>query len=229
MNDLIESGVPRKKLDLIEWGVDMRFYNAWKPADNLSQSPIKKKMILSIGNTYRDFDTLSLALGSIDCDLEIFASGRQPFRNIKNIPPNVKVAAERIPWKDIIEKYRQAYAVAIPILFHPSKPKNAIGLSSLMEAFAMGKAVVMTRNDYVGIDLEKEKIGIWIAPGDAEGWRQAINYLIGHPDIVADMGYRARQLAEKKYNLESFSNKLSIHLKDFDCKKSAPSVSQKSR
>jgi glycosyltransferase involved in cell wall biosynthesis len=78
---------------------------------------------------------------------------------------------------------------------------------------AMGKAVIMTRNQQIDIDIEKEGIGIFVEPGDVEGWKQAIFYLLEHPQETEEMGNRARSLCENRYNLDEFSSKLSEVLK----------------
>jgi len=76
----------------------------------------------------------------------------------------------------------------------------------------MGKAIVMTRSDYVGVDLEREGIGLWVEQGDVEGWRRAIAHLLSNPTETREMGRRARLLAEKRFNLEQFSKKLADSL-----------------
>jgi len=79
----------------------------------------------------------------------------------------------------------------------------------------MGKAVIMTRNRQIDIDIEKEGIGIFIKPGDVEGWKRAIYYLLEHPQETEEMGDRARSLCESRYNLEYFSSRLASILQSY--------------
>jgi glycosyltransferase involved in cell wall biosynthesis len=73
---------------------------------------------------------------------------------------------------------------------------------------AMGRAVVITRNPLFDIDVDQEGIGLVVEPGDVEGWRRALDWLVAHPDEVAEMGARGRRLCEERYNLETFSRVL---------------------
>jgi glycosyltransferase involved in cell wall biosynthesis len=78
----------------------------------------------------------------------------------------------------------------------------------LADALGMGKAVFMTRHPLVDLDIEKVGIGRWIEPGDADGWRNAANWIEDHPDEVQAMGRRARQLVDHGLNSETFGRQL---------------------
>jgi glycosyltransferase involved in cell wall biosynthesis len=229
LKDLEEFGIPRQKLDVIEWGTDLRFYRPaeWdemqpeKMSENLSDTASVERFILSPGKSYRDYPTLVKAFATLDCDLTICGAGqlnlkqlqRQTFGNaIEPLPDNVSIVQEMLDWRDFIRLYQQAYAVAIPVIEEETRFKNAIGLTVLTEAMAMGKAIVMTRSDYVGVDLEREGIGLWVEQGDVDGWRRAIAHLLDNPAETREMGRRARLLAEKRFNLEQFSKKLADSL-----------------
>ena len=105
--------------------------------------------------------------------------------------------------------YRRAFAIAIPL----TETEDLAGLTSLLDAMAVGKPVIMTRNKHIDLDLEKEGIGLWVKPGDLAGWQQAIAYLLAHPEEAAAMGDRGRRLCETKYNLDVFTNTLARTLK----------------
>ena len=218
LNDLEEFGVSKQKLELIEWGTDLKFYNSdslYINQHNFNQHNQfdGQNFIFSPGKTYRDYPTLLQAFTDVDWRLTICGAGKFDLSDSsESIPSNVTIIPDMIDWRDFIKLYQQAYAVAIPLVNDTSKFKNAIGLTALTEAMATGKAIVMTRNDYAGVDLEREGIGIWVDPGDVEGWRKAISYLLEHPEVNREMGKKARLLAEKKFNLELFSKKLAKYL-----------------
>ncbi len=230
--DLKEFGVPEQKLELIAWGPDLRFYQpdfsktqqphwfeqADQPLNQLpNQPPDQPKFIFSLGKTYRDYSTLLKAFQQIDCQLTICASRAISAADVTALSlTNVTLYEDMIPWRGLIELYQQAYAVAIPLTCHNDKFNNAIGLTALTEAMATGNAIVMTRNEYVGIDIEKEGIGLWVNPGDSQGWQKAITYLLENPALTQEMGRKARLLAEKKFNLVTFSNQLAATLEQFD-------------
>ncbi|MBW4543918.1 MAG: glycosyltransferase family 4 protein [Symplocastrum torsivum CPER-KK1] len=203
--------VPVEKLHLLEWGPDLHFYDQTVKNQQLGN---EAAFILSAGKTRRDFDTLVQAFIDQNYPLRVYCTGESA-PTISGLPPNISIQYNH-PTKDIISyvemlaEYRKAYAVAIPL---KNVPNSLIGLTSLIEAMAMSKAVIMTRNNYIDIDIEKEGIGIWVEPGDVQGWQQAVSYLFAHPSETKEMGNRARRLCEQKYNLEIFSSKLASILK----------------
>ena len=62
------------------------------------------------------------------------------------------------------------------------------------------------------MDIDEEQIGVTVAYGDVQGWRNAINFLMDNPIIAKNMGENARRLAEKSFNLEVFSKEVAISL-----------------
>ena len=64
----------------------------------------------------------------------------------------------------------------------------------------LGLPVICSRNPQFPIDVDKEGCGISVPYYDVEGWRQAIAYIMEHPDEAARMGRRAREIAETRYN-----------------------------
>jgi glycosyltransferase involved in cell wall biosynthesis len=212
--DFEEFGIPKQKLELIEWGTDLKFYQFGSSRINQSLDRDNKRFILSPGKTYRDYPTLLEAFKTIDCKLVICGAGATNLNtSVDDLSANVALIPEMIYWKKFIKLYQRAYAVAIPLDNNDNKFKNAIGLTALTEAMATGNAIVMTRNEYVGVDLEKEGIGLWVEPGDVDGWRHALSYLLDHPEVAQEMGHRSRLLAEKRFNLETFSSKLANYLR----------------
>lgn len=209
IDDLIGLGVPEEKLSLIGWGVDLAYYTpAERPRDG---APV----IVSAGKTHRDFPTLLGAFDGIDCPLKIFGAGSLK-SDAPGLPfgPNVTVIETMISWQTFIDEFRDAYAIAIPLDMTTIKFHNAIGLTALTEAMAVGKPVIMTRNDYVGIDIEKEGIGIWVDEGDIDGWRRAVTALIADPEKADAMGKKARALAEAHYNIDRFTATLADVCRD---------------
>ena len=70
-----------------------------------------------------------------------------------------------------------------------------VGLTTLVEAYALGIPVVCSKNPNFEIDIDKEEIGIAVEYGNVEGWVKAIRYLSTHPEKAREMGENARNLA----------------------------------
>ena len=94
--------------------------------------------------------------------------------------------------------------MVIPCLDFP----YTVGLTTLVEALALGLPLITSRNTYFPMDIDREGIGITVPYGDVQGWADAVEYIAGHPDEARQMGRRARLLAEKVYNMEVFGREL---------------------
>ena len=87
-----------------------------------------------------------------------------------------------------------------------------VGLTTLVEAFALGIPVICSRNPNFEIDIDKEGIGITVEYNDVQGWIDAIRYIADHPEEARRMGENARKLAEERFNLEIFSREIAESL-----------------
>lgn len=191
--------IPEEKAPLIDWGVDLDFF----PLGNY-----RPKFIISAGKMGRDYDTLCSAVAKIKVPTKIFCSA-QSAPSLGKISDHIEVICKHystnvISYKDLLSWYYRAYLVAIPLV----KSNNQIGLTSLLDAMAVAKPVVITKNPCLDIDVETEGCGLWVDPGDVQGWRYSIEYLLNNPEIATEMGMRGRKLCEEKYNLSHFSFQL---------------------
>ena len=128
----------------------------------------------------------------------------QEYLNGKKLSPNIWLNFGDWSLDECARFVNNAYAVVICCQNYP----YTVGLTTLVEALALGKAVITTDNPTFPIDVEKEGIGIKVPYGDVDGWIKAITYMSGHPEEVKEMGRKARLLAERTYNLERCSKEV---------------------
>jgi glycosyltransferase involved in cell wall biosynthesis len=206
-----EFGISEQKVALLDWGPDLPSYEVEKNTFETRDA----RFFMSAGNSNRDYNSLVSTFDGIDYPLRIYCSEASA-PALATLPQNVKIhynhptATTALSWKELVAEYDKAYAIAIPLYIPPNRTDNSPlwGLTSLLDAMAMGKATIMTKHRQVNIDLEKEGIGLWVEQGDVEGWQKAVSYLLEHPQETQEMGKRARRLAEEKYNLDIFSRQL---------------------
>lgn len=211
-------GIPEEKLDVLPWCIDIQYEKLRD--ENIVPTSSANPYILSSGRTARDYETLLKAFGQIDCSLKVLGcspdaaeqDARAVLNKVSQLPSNISFVDRFIPTPEAIDTIMNAYAVAIPLKVYGDAPCSAFGITSLLEAMAMAKPVVVTRNRYLGIDVEKEQIGLFVEPGDAEGWRNAITFLLENPDLAREMGQRGRKLVKEKYSLEYFTRRIASHL-----------------
>lgn len=192
-------GVSDAQSPVIHWGTDLSFYNVSSRFDSL---------IVSAGTCFRDYSTLCKALQEVKIETRIFSGGK--YLPELPVPRYVYFAKQYIGYNELLSWYDRALFIAIPLI----KKTTLVGLSSLLDAMAVGKPVVMTRNPCIDIDIEKEGIGIWVEPGDIMGWRKAIKYFVDNPNQAKAMGQKGRDLCERAYNIKLFSERLSHIIKE---------------
>ncbi len=188
---------PHARAKTIPWGPDATFF---RPAPELGD------LFVSAGQAGRDFATFAVAATEAGVHAHIVTlssaappgarHGAEPAPGVSNYAPGVTLELRRDDdWMTHVEVralYRRARAVAIPL----ERTAFLAGLTSLVDALAMGLPVVMTRTPYIDLDIESEGAGIWVDAGDVRGWKSALERLHGDPEAAAQMGARARALVD---------------------------------
>lgn len=195
---------PSHKLKLIHWGPDLPFYDHL-----LAEMPDRKpEGFISTGKENRDVDTLLQSFSATNEELDLYIAVSCGNINYKQILDRYSVPDSiRIHYTDGVIPYELGKLVArkscivICCLDFP----YTVGLTTLVEAFALGIPVICSRNPNFEIDIDKEEIGITVEYNDVQGWIDAIRYIADHPEEARRMGENARKLAEERFNLEIFS------------------------
>jgi glycosyltransferase involved in cell wall biosynthesis len=191
-----------ERVVVVDWGPDIVSYGKYLPYES---KPKEFPLVVAAGKTERDYDTFLHAVHGLPCRVEIYCSA-DSMPSVPHDPGQVRIKSgprgtDAIRHRELCGIARGAYALAIPL-----RPVNRLaGLTGLLDGIALGRPVVMTRNRYIDIDIEKEGIGYWVEPGDVGGWRRALVQLLADTQLSSAMGHRARDLGERKLNLERFS------------------------
>jgi glycosyltransferase involved in cell wall biosynthesis len=202
------NNLPAKSRNIIEWGADVDFFDNYISEFN---SETKERYFMAIGSSNRDYKLLVEAFRENSHKLKIYQKlGLFSTKN-EQIPSNVYFDDELENCKSlekhqlIRKAYKEAYAVLIPL---ERQFDNLTGVTVLLEAIACGKAVVVTDNVLLPFDVEEEGIGFKIKYGDKQGWVDATNFLVAHPEETKRMGERAYKLAKTRYNYSNYKKKL---------------------
>lgn len=191
-------GEPLKSIPL-SWGPDLDYY---------PECSVVGHGVVAAGRTGRDFVTFGLAASQTTSPAHIVCLESAVNSKFKSFGSSVNVTTRpdhsHMSYAELIEIYTKARAIAIPMYAHNS----LCGLTSLTDALAMGKPVIMTRNELIDIDIEVEGIGLWVEPGDIDGWKQAIQYYEDNEAESWAMGTRAKQLMKTKINSKIFADQV---------------------
>jgi glycosyltransferase involved in cell wall biosynthesis len=179
-------------------------------------SELDGEFYLACGRTNRDYRTLLSAAAQVNAPFVILASkaliGDFP------IPPNVRFIEgpknastdKGIPYGELIaDYYAKARAVCIPRL---DIPTDTSGYTNLLESLAMFRPVIMTRTGTLNLDIEREGVGRFVAPGSVEDWVTALRELEAQPAIRLRMQQNAAELVHRYYHLDRFGEEVSQFL-----------------
>lgn len=186
------------RMVLGHWGADLDFYDRV-----MDGGDGRRHGFVSTGKELRDMPTLVEAFNKSGADLDIYVGrdiGGVCYESVFSkltMEPNVRLHfTERLIPYELSLKVNRAECVVICC----ERTKYTVGLTTVVEALALGLPMVCSRNPQIPVDLDAEGCGISVPYYDVEGWERAIGYISSHPDEAREMGCRGRRLAEQLYN-----------------------------
>jgi len=197
-----ELAIPESKIIDLGMYVDHRF---WRPMNNQTD------LICTSGRELRDYGTLIQAVRELGIRCHIGAvvmDGKkdvwiQQVDEAQPLPEHLTIGYnEKIG--DIRNWYSRSRFVVLPLL--PSL--QAIGSTVILEAMAMGKAVICSRVEGQRDIIEEGKTGLFVPPQDPRALRDAIAYLWNNPHIAEQMGKEGRKKVEQHFTLDQWVNRI---------------------
>ena len=210
-------GIPASKLHLIPFHADHRFYRPLPPSPDAPA-----RMICSAGLEWRDYPTLIEAVRGLDVETRLAAaspwSKHQNETENRALPPNV--SARRYEYADLRQLYADSRFVVVPLYENDFQA----GITTILEGMAMGKAIITTRTTGQKDTIRHEENGLYVAPGDAQGWRAAIARLLDDPACAERMGRQARKDIEESMSLEHWVERIAAVTCDLYAQRTASAV-----
>ena len=194
-------GIPASKLHLIPFHADHHFY---RPMPSSPDAPAR--LICSAGLEWRDYPTLIEAVRGLAVETRLAAaspwSKHQNETENRDLPPNV--SARRYEYADLRQLYADARFVVVPLYENDFQA----GITTILEGMAMGKAIITTRTTGQIDTIRQDENGLYVAPGDVQGWRAAITRLLEEPALAEEMGRQARKDIEDSMSLEHWVKRI---------------------
>jgi len=154
---------------------------------------LERGRVFSGGGSGRDFTSLIEAAGGEDLPVEIVTFSRATLGYDGELPPNVHVH-----WRMTPEEFLARTAASLFVVVPLKRPDSDFGQSALVQALAVGKAVVATRSLGIVDYVDHEREGLLVEAGDVEGLRAAMLRLAGDEEFrkscEAAAATRAREL-----------------------------------
>lgn len=211
-------GVPAERIVSPKWVVDTGFFDPELAKPGTPDDPdggdggdgkdgADTVMICSAGRENRDFATLIAALdgtgvrchiaGSLVAGMDDRWRAELGDRGERvELPEGVTFGP--LSAVELRDLYARSRFVVLPL--HPSDTDH--GVSCMIEAFAMGRAVVCTRVDGQRDALEEGVNGVFVPAHDAAALRARILELIADTERTEAMGREARRLAETEFGMD---------------------------
>jgi glycosyltransferase involved in cell wall biosynthesis len=220
-------GIPRESVTFVPYQVDTEF---WRP-----QPVVEERLICSAGLEFRDYPTLVKAVEDLEVRVVIGAashwSKRHNTATRTHKPSSVEVSS--FDYFALRELYARSAIVVVPL----DDIDFQAGVTTILEAMAMGKAVIVTHSvgqtDVIEdrrtitrghaprarpesllrrfaelADLHLEPSGFYVPPGDPSALRRAISYLLERPDERARLGAAGRLTVERLMRIDQFVERL---------------------
>ena len=188
-------------IEVIGQHVDTRFF---APASPVSNGPV-----LAIGEDVgRDFETFLAAVEGVDAD---FLVKTRQIRPDRVLPPRVRVMRERVDYLGLRDLYAKSRFVVIPLHTVP----NASGVSSILEASATGRAVIVSQAESIRDFVIPNETCLSVPCGDPGALRAAIQRLINEPETCARLGENGRRFMEENFSNTVFADRMAKLLKRY--------------
>jgi Glycosyltransferase len=191
--------IPCKRVLWTPFMVDHHFF---QPE---AQTPVKRQ-ICSVGRERRDYLTLLEAVDGLDVDVVISASSLWSKRSVSTadrpVPSNVQF--KRFSFAGLRTLYAESAFMVLPL----EDVNFQAGVTSLLEAFAMGKTAICSRVPGQTDVITEGENGHYVPPKDPKALREAIVRLLNDPQAQERMGRNGRHLIEREMNIDAYASRL---------------------
>ncbi|MDZ7632021.1 MAG: glycosyltransferase family 4 protein [Gemmatimonadaceae bacterium] len=191
--------LPTRRVPLVPFMVDAQFF----APGVVPAQPAARAMICAVGLERRDYPTLLTAVDGLEASVMIAAAS--PWAKQRDttegqvIPGNVTV--QRFSQFELRQLYADSRFLVMPLY----DVEFQAGVTAILEAMAMGKAVICSRTAGQTDVIVDGETGIYVPPGDPAALRAAIQHLLDHPDEAERMGRAGRRVIEERMQLDVYS------------------------
>lgn len=191
--------IPASKIAFTRWLVDQQF---WRPIETDTD------MICAVGTEMRDYPTFIEAMRGLDirCHIAAGETRGKLFSTVKAItdcgPLPGHITVGKLSYVELRALYARSRFVVVPLL----ETDTDNGITCILEAMAMGKAVICSRTRGQVDVIQEGETGIFVPQGDPIALREAIQFLWARPDVAEQMGKAGRRYIEAHHTLDQFVN-----------------------
>lgn len=200
---------PERKVVYTPFMVDACFFSSEQVPLNDRPAALEDShtpMISAVGLEYRDYPTLMQAVRGLPVQAVLAAAS--PWSKRPDTTTGIQVPDNVIVRRFSQYELRSLYAASLFVVMPLYPVDFQTGVTAILEAMAMGKAVICTRTPGQTDVIVEGENGLYVEPGDPNSMRSAIQWLVDHPDDADRMGRNGRRLVEQQMSLERYVPRL---------------------
>ncbi|KAB8334727.1 glycosyltransferase family 4 protein [Scytonema tolypothrichoides VB-61278] len=166
-------------------------------------SPNKSRPIISSGGLEkRDYRTLAHATQDLDVDVKICAFSRNTTARRRTFPKVIpsNMSFRFYEWCELLQLYRDSDIVVLSLF----ENNYQAGLTTLFEAMACRRPVIITRSPGMISELIDSGIITGVNPCDPVGLKQAIQDLLNDSQKAEILAHRGYELMHNQHNHEKY-------------------------
>jgi glycosyltransferase involved in cell wall biosynthesis len=198
-------GIPSSKLHLMSFHADTRFFHP------MPETPVEHR-VCSAGLELRDYPTFIEAVRGMDLEVKLAAaspwSKRRNETENRELPPNV--SARGYNYRELRDLYASSRFVVVPLY----ETDFQAGVTTILEAMAMGKAVIASKTRGQRDVIEDGSTGIYVPPGDVSAMKRAVEELLASPEKAAAIGANARHAVVSRMSLDIWADRITSVIRD---------------
>jgi len=197
-----ELGVPAAKLVYEPYYADTEF---WSPMDTPEE-----RLVVTAGREHRDYALLADACGAVDARVFVAAGSVHSPAATSREPALWPANFERgfADYRTLRALYSRAGVVVVPLL----ETDFQAGVTTVLEAMSMGKAVVVTATKGQSHVVRDGVTGVCVPPGDARELGDAVRFLLDSRAERRRLGEAARESVVAYFSVEGYANRLAEHM-----------------
>jgi glycosyltransferase involved in cell wall biosynthesis len=206
-----ELHIEPRRLKQIAFQADTSFFRP--DSSKAVENAVGGTLISAAGLEWRDYPTLINAVKDM-VGLTVKLAAASPWSKHSNETERVAlpdhVTARRYPYDELRDLYAASQLVAVPLYENDFQA----GVTTLLEAMAMGKPVIITQTTGQTDVVTHGVNGITVPPGDVAAWKAAIQKLREDDDLRQRIGASARQWVEENASLTLWVQNMMQALRD---------------
>ncbi len=174
----------------------------------------QRPLVASCGLEQRDYQTLALALGDVECDMKICAVSPNFTTKTSVAMPDVvpeSMEIRHFEFGELRSLYQQATVTVIPLLGNA----YSAGTTTMIEAIASGSPVIVTQNPGLARSFVDKGLTIGVPAGDPDALRRAVEAVLADPEQARRRADEALAYVTAHHSDAHYVERLGSELRSF--------------